>query len=67
VLMTAFTRSALAHRRERKRMESEGYFNVEVDWRLDRGLGMTHGRLIDVKIAADGKRVWVKSSIEGRP
>lgn len=67
VKMTRFSRDALAYRRERKKMESDGYFSAEVDWRLDRGLGTTHGHLLDVKIAADGKRVWVKSSIGGRP
>lgn len=62
--VTAFTRSALAVRREDRRMKALGYRKHETDWEIHRGLGMTDQVILDAKISADGQYVWTKI---GRP
>lgn len=58
--LTDRSRAILAARRERKRMEADGYALAEVCWELHRG-GKTDHRLDDVQIAAfDGKSVWYR-------
>lgn len=55
-------KSALAIRREQRKMEALGYKQVEVEWKLHRG-DWTKKNLEDVKIASDGCHVWIK--VEG--
>lgn len=62
--LTEFTRSALAVRREERRMKALGYRKHETDWEIHRGLGATDQVILDAKISADSKYVWTKV---GRP
>ena len=61
--VTAFTRRALATRREARRLKALGYRKHETDWEIHRG-GATDQVILDAKISADGKYVWTKV---GRP
>lgn len=63
--VTDFTRTALAVRREEKRMKAAGYERVAENggklWELHRGYRWRHV-ITDVKIAADGKTLWIKTA-----
>lgn len=59
--VTDFTKRALEIRRERRKLESFGYTEIEADWRLHRGKYSEDGYgIIDVKISVDRRKVWVK-------
>jgi len=60
MIVTALTRQLLAQRREYRRMTRGGYSIHETDWRIIRGLGHQHKVILDVKISADRRHVWVK-------
>lgn len=60
--VSALTKSALAVRRETRDMKAAGWEYVEGGgklWELHRGWRYNH-RIVDVKIAAGGKSLWVK-------
>jgi len=58
---TQFQKDVLAARRETRDMEKAGYERVGEGggmlWQLYRGFRTRH-RIVDVKIALDGKSVW---------
>ena len=62
--VTEFTRAALACRREARDMVKQGWERIDENggklWQLHRGYRVTH-RIADVRIAADGKTLWVKT------
>lgn len=62
--VTDFTRRALAVRRDRRDMIAAGWEFVGEGggklWELYRGYRYTH-RISDVRIAADGKALWIKT------
>jgi hypothetical protein len=62
--VTEFTRSALAVRRDFRDREREGWEYVgELGgklWELHRG-GRIRQRIVDVRIAACGKALWIKT------
>jgi hypothetical protein len=60
VIVTDLTRELMAIRRETRRMLRAGYSIHETDWRIIRGLGHQNKVILDVKISADRKHVWVK-------
>jgi hypothetical protein len=63
--VTPFTRSALAYRRDQRRMVSAGWSRShDLDWRLHRGELMDHV-ISEVRIAADGKEVWYRLEKRG--
>lgn len=57
MIVTEFTKRALAMRRESKRLIALGYRLHETDWEILRG-GRHRERIVDAKISADGKHVW---------
>lgn len=63
--LTPFAKSALAVRRERRDMPKEGWEPVgeggSALWELYRG-GRTDHIITDVRIAADGKSLWIKTA-----
>lgn len=60
MIVTEFTKSALAYRRDQRRMAAAGYiFISEPIWQLRRGASWDR-KIIDVKIGADRQSVWVK-------
>jgi hypothetical protein len=57
--VTEFTRRALAFRREKKKLLSNGYRMHETDWEIHRG--WRHKEvIIDCKISVCGKYVYTK-------
>jgi hypothetical protein len=64
MLVTAFTRSALAYRRQRRDLERRGYEQITCChgvgklWELDRGYRQDW-RLVDAVLGVDGKSVYV--------
>jgi hypothetical protein len=63
VKVTAFTRSALAVRRERRDLTKQGYTCHETEWEIIRGHRWQEV-ILDVRISADRKHVWVKTGAE---
>lgn len=63
MLVTEFSRRAIAVRRDERRMRAAGYVRVGEGggdlWQLHRGSRVGHV-ITDVKIAADQISVWVK-------
>lgn len=59
--VTEATRSALAIRREERRMRAAGYRRHETDWEIHRGF-LWRERIVDARISVDGKYVWTKLS-----
>ena len=61
--VTWFTRAGLAYRRQERDLKAKGWEPVGDNggklWELNRGYRMSH-RIVDVKIGACGKRLWVK-------
>jgi hypothetical protein len=61
MLVTKFTRDTLAFRRERKRLEAQGYRKHETDWEIHRGIGSVRGHVIvDAKVSICGMYVYTK-------
>lgn len=63
MMLTAFSRRALAIRREERDLPKQGWERVAENggrlWELHRGARF--GKVItDVRIAADGKTLWIK-------
>ncbi len=62
--VTEFTRNALKVRRDRRDRRREGWEFVGEGggnlWELNRG-GRWNHRIVDVRVAACGKAVWVKT------
>lgn len=58
--VTSVTRRVLAIRRETRRLLAQGYTKHETDWRIHRGCNLDHF-ILDVRISADRKHVWVKT------
>jgi len=61
MIVTDFTRRALAIRREDRAMQSAGYRKHETDWEIHRG-GLYREHIVDARISCDGKYVWTKLS-----
>jgi hypothetical protein len=61
MLVTAFTREALANRRMHRDMVRNGYQLVEGPWEIYRGARWREV-ITDVAIHADGKSLWVKTA-----
>jgi hypothetical protein len=59
VKVTAFTRSALARRREQRDLTRAGWTCTSDFWRLTRG-GLQNKRIAEVRISVDGKQVWYR-------
>lgn len=59
MLVTNFTKRALAVRREDRSLRSQGYRKRETDWEILRGTRYDEV-ILDVKISVDGKHVWTK-------
>lgn len=57
--VTAFTKRALAFRKEEKKLLREGYRRHETDWEIHRG-GRYREVIIDCKISVCGKYVYTK-------
>jgi hypothetical protein len=57
--VTAFTKRALAVRREARELQRAGYRRHETDWEILRGF-RTDEVIVDAKISHDGKHVWTK-------
>lgn len=57
MIVTGWTRRALAVRREERRLIPLGYRRHETDWEIIRG-GRYRERIVDAKISADGRHVW---------
>ncbi|TGR83030.1 hypothetical protein EN866_34440 [Mesorhizobium sp. M2D.F.Ca.ET.223.01.1.1] len=68
--VTAFTKEALAVRRDIRDQERDGWEYVGEGggdlWQLYRGSRFSH-RITDVRIAACGKALWIKTANRGRP
>jgi hypothetical protein len=68
VIVTEFTRSALAYRREVRDLTKQGYRQHETDWELHRGWASWENarskdgkwRIVDAKISQCGKYVYTK-------
>lgn len=59
MIVTAFTRKALAFRRQERELKAQGYRRHETDWEIHRGF--RHDEfIVDVKISACGKYVYTK-------
>lgn len=56
MIVTDWTREALAVRREERRLKALGYRKHETDWEIHRGF-RTRERIVDVKVSIDGKYV----------
>jgi hypothetical protein len=63
MIVTEFTRRALASRREHRKLTAEGFRRHETDWEIHRGC-MSGMVIVDVKISACGTYVYTKL---GRP
>jgi hypothetical protein len=61
MLGTQWQKDVVRARRESRDMETAGYHRAEVDPRLHRG-DLIRERLVDIRIAQDGKSVWYKIS-----
>lgn len=59
MIVTDLTRSALAIRREDRRMKQAGYRKHETDWEIHRG-HLIGQRIADAKISVCGRYVWTK-------
>ncbi|MBY4947050.1 hypothetical protein K6V92_10510 [Cupriavidus respiraculi] len=59
MIVTDFTRQALAVRREDRRMKALGYRKHETDWEIHRG-ARYNDVIVDAKISRCGKYVWTK-------
>lgn len=59
MIVTDFTRQALASRRQAKRLGAAGYQRHETDWEIIRG-GRYREVIVDVQIDVGGKHVWTK-------
>jgi hypothetical protein len=63
---TALTREILAIRRDRRDMTKAGWEHVGERggrlWELYRG-GRTRHRITDVRVARDGRSLWIKTAI----
>ena len=63
--VSELTKSALACRRDARDMEADGWERVGEGggklWELHRGGRVGH-HIVDVRIAADGKSLWVKTA-----
>ena len=57
MIVTDWTRLALAVRREERRLSALGYRRYETDFEVVRG-GRRRERIVDAKISVDGKHVW---------
>lgn len=57
--ITAFTKRALAFRREARRLEALGYRRHETDWEIHRG-GRQGEVIVDAKVSVCGKYVYTK-------
>lgn len=57
--VTAFTRRALAFRRQERTLTKAGYRRHETDWEIIRG-GRIGDRIVDAKISTDGLYVYTK-------
>jgi len=55
--VNSFTKSALAFRREERRLTKLGYRRHETDWELHRG-GREKEIIIDARISCNGKYVY---------
>jgi hypothetical protein len=67
--VTDFTRSALAVRRDHRDREREGWEYINENggnlWELHRGGRWDH-RIVDVRVSACGKALWIKTAKEAR-
>ena len=60
MIVTEFTRSTLAYRREQRVMRKQGWiYHGEPIWQLVRGASRGV-KIIDAKPGVDGKGVWLK-------
>jgi hypothetical protein len=59
VKVTEFTRNALAFRRQKRRLEAEGYRMHETDWEIHRGFRYDE-RIVDAKVSVCGRYVYTK-------
>lgn len=59
MIFTEFTRKCLAFRRERKKLESQGYRMHETDWEIHRGSKFNE-KIVDAKVSVDGMYVYTK-------
>ena len=59
MIVTDFTKEALAFRRQAKQLEVEGYRRHETDWEILRGARCDE-KIVDVKISVCGKYVYTK-------
>ena len=59
MIVNAFTKSCLAFRRQRKKLESQGYRMHETDWEILRG-GRWNEVIVDVQISSCGRYVYTK-------
>lgn len=66
MIVTPFTREALAVRREQLVMERAGYRKCEPFWEIHRGAFLER-RIVDVKISCDGRYVWAKLDVPLEP
>lgn len=68
MLVTDFTRNALAVRREKRHLLAQGYRQHETDWEIHRGFLWDHV-IVDAKVSVDGRYVYTKlgkRAIDGR-
>lgn len=59
MIVTEWTKEALAVRRQARRLEAAGYRRHETDWEIIRG-DRYREVITAVEISADGKHVWIK-------
>ncbi len=59
MIVTTFTRSALASRREQRDMARAGYRRHETDWEIHRGYRYREV-ITDARVSQCGKYVWTK-------
>ena len=64
MIVTEWTRKALAVRRQARTLEAAGYRRHETDWEIHRGARYREV-ITDVQISADGKYVWTKLGLPG--
>ncbi len=59
MIVTNFTRRALAFRREERTLLAQGYRRHETDWEIHRG-GRWRDVIVDAKVSVNGKYVYTK-------
>lgn len=60
MIVTDYTRRALAYRRQKRRLESEGFIRLpEPHWPLVRG-DQTNMKISEVEIGVDGRTLYIK-------